>query len=213
MIFGISELLIIVRIKMEYQKVLDYWFGKIESNKDLAIKKNNIWFQGSSEIDMYITETFKKMLEKAEKNELDFWQETTRGNLALIILLDQFSRNIYRNSKKAYQSDKKSLAICIDGIDKKIDKNLYPIEKQFFYMPLQHAENIQIQEKSVFHYKNLLQEAPEATKSYFESTVKSAEQHKEIIDLFGRFPHRNKILGRNSSKKEIEFLKTPNSSF
>ncbi|WP_372367655.1 DUF924 family protein [Candidatus Uabimicrobium sp. HlEnr_7] len=198
---------------MKYTTILDYWFGKVERDEDIAKDKQSLWFQGGKEVDIYIIEHFKNALEEAKKGALNEWKETPRQRLALIILLDQFSRNIYRNNPQMYESDSLSLELCTKGIEQEMDCKLFPVYRQFFYMPLQHVEDLTSQQKSVELYTQLKNDAPQSTKEYFAMAVKSAKRHCEIIELFGRFPHRNKILGRLSTAEEKAFLETPDSSF
>lgn len=199
---------------MHHTTILDYWFGEnVNSADNIATDKQKLWFTGGQEIDREITHLFANALDEAKKGTYVAWENTALSRLALIILLDQFSRNIYRNTKGMYGSDAQSLQLCLTGLEKKMDEELLPIHRQFFYMPLQHAEDLKLQQKSVQMYKKIREDAPEITKDYFSKAVNSATRHCEIIQMFGRFPHRNKILQRESTKEEQEFLQTPNSSF
>ena len=199
---------------MHHTTILHYWFGEnVQTADNIAKDKQQLWFTGGQEIDSEITQLFGDALEEAKSGKYTSWENTAHSRLAFIILLDQFSRNIYRNTQRMYESDSQSLQLCITGIEQKMDEELLPIYRQFFYMPLQHAENLQLQEKSVQMYTKIWKDAPESTKDYFSKAVNSAKRHHEIIEMFGRFPHRNKILQRESTKEEQEFLQTPNSSF
>jgi uncharacterized protein (DUF924 family) len=130
-------------------------------------------------------------------------------------LLDQFSRNIYRGTAKAFSQDSLALDVCLRGIEKGFDKRLHPVERLFFYMPLEHSEDLEMQKKSV-EYFSVLEKTFTSTPSLVSiiSEFKNyAEKHYVIIERFGRFPHRNEVLGRESTPQEIEFLKQPGSSF
>ncbi|HKL51978.1 MAG TPA: DUF924 family protein, partial [Wenzhouxiangellaceae bacterium] len=133
--------------------------------------------------------------------------------LALILLLDQFPRNIYRDTSAMFRFDDQARALCVEGVETGIDARLRPIQRVFFYLPLEHAESIDDQAWCVDLMRGLVHEVPEDQKQVFEGFVDFAEAHRRIIDRFARFPHRNAILGRESTEEEVEFLKQPGSSF
>ena len=135
--------------------------------------------------------------------------------MALIILLDQFSRNIYRDSLNAFSQDRQAVLICSEGIEKGFDNKLHPVQRTFFYMPLMHSEDINIQEKALKYFQKLKETylAPPELANMVSGNYEYALKHYEIIKRFGRYPHRNKILVRKSTMQEIEFLKGPGSSF
>ncbi len=177
--------------------VLDFWF-----------RDPSIWFEGSDKVDQEISERFSEHHERARYGQLSYWKETPKGRLALIILLDQFSRHLYRESPEAFACDALALSLVLEGLEIGDDLVLEPEERAFFYMPLQHAENLQIQRLSVEKYEELATIYPEASNFFFY-----AERHKEIIERFGHFPHRNPILGRPFTEEEVAFLEEPYSSF
>ncbi len=143
---------------------------------------------------------------QAGNGDYHSWQKTAEGTLALVILLDQFSRNIFRGTQVAYQNDAFARAVALKGIEKLYDRELKPIERVFFYMPFEHSEALQDQEKSVYLVQNLVEELPESLQKEFESYILYAIKHKEVIEKFGRFPHRNEILNRRSTEEEIAHL-------
>ena len=149
---------------------------------------------------------FEDAVRSATTGELNEWRATARGRLALIILTDQFPRNIYRHTARAFFYDSKALAWCLDGLDGRIDRELRPIEKVFFYLPLEHAESREHQTKSVECFSELAASVPMEQRSTFEEYLDFAIRHRDIIDRFGRFPHRNNILGRESTPEELAFL-------
>lgn len=155
---------------MNYQDFLDFWFSP-------AAEPN--WFVKSAEFDALLAEKFTDVLQQAAQGELWTWRETPAGRLAEIIVLDQLSRNLYRNDPRAFAQDGMALVLAQEMIHLKLDQNLNPTERRFLYMPFMHSEL----------------------------------KHKIIIDRFGRYPHRNQVLGRPSSAEELEFLTQPNSSF
>ena len=160
-----------------------------------------------------IHQRFEPFLLAAVNKKLDHWKKSARGRLALIILVDQFSRNIYRGTPQAFAFDAIGRDLVLEGLSLKADLELFPIERAFFYLPLEHSENMEIQELSIFHFNQLMADAPIPLKKTFESYAKYAWNHYVIIEKFGRFPHRNAVLGRESKPEEIEFLNGPNSSF
>jgi uncharacterized protein (DUF924 family) len=130
-----------------------------------------------------------------------------------VLLLDQFSRNIHRGTARAFENDPKALALVLSGMNSGADAALDPLERLFFYMPLQHAESIEVQDESVAAFRRLLSESTEELRRTFESSLDFAEQHREIIQRFGRFPHRNAVLGRTSTPAETANLATGAATF
>jgi len=201
--------------KESQEDILNYWFGELKESEAPSSDYYKIWFAKRIEIDQYIKTTFEEDLELAVGGKLKSWENTPRGTLALIILLDQFSRNIYRGTAKAFSQDSLALDVCLRGIEKGFDKRLHPVERLFLYMPLEHSEDLEIQKKSV-EYFSVLEKTFTSTPSLVSiiSEFKNyAEKHYVIIERFGRFPHRNEVLGRESTPQEIEFLKQPGSLF
>jgi uncharacterized protein (DUF924 family) len=175
--------------------ILNFWFGEPDSSNYGQYK--DFWFQSTPELDQQIRTQFEPLYKKAVKGELDVLLQTPEGSLALVILLDQFPRNMYRGTPQAFASDPKALEVATEALKKKFDHNLFPLQKMFLYLPFEHSEDIKNQEKSVTLFKALGD----------ESILKYAIEHRDIIAQFGRFPHRNAILGRKSTLKEINFLK------
>jgi uncharacterized protein (DUF924 family) len=166
----------------------------------------DIWFGEDPAFDEAIMVGFEDDVEAASNGRLDHWAEEPRGRLALILLIDQFRRNIHRNTAKAFSHDKLALKLCVEGAVKKKDKGLTPIEKVFFYMPLQHAESVKVQAKSVELFNKLAESVSPTYRETFLTVAQFAELHKDIVDQFGRFPHRNKLLGRENTPEENEYL-------
>ena len=185
---------------MHPSEILEFWFKN---------SKPNQWFDKNNEYDNLIIRKFNKIHSYAVKGKLSKWEETPQNCLALIILIDQFSRNIYRNNNKSFEYDHISLKICKNGLNNSfLDKLENEDNKLFFILPLIHSENIDDQKLALFILHSKLK-----NHSNFNKINKFFKRHKEIIKLFGRFPHRNKVLKRISNDKEIAFLKTPFSSF
>ncbi|PLX99061.1 MAG: DUF924 domain-containing protein [Desulfuromonas sp.] len=196
-----------------HDDILMFWFGALEPDKPVSPERSRLWFGGLDETDQLIRDNFLDDVERAAAGEYDSWSGTARGRLALILLLDQFTRNIFRKTPQAFACDEKALSICQDGLGIAQDLDLSVIERAFFYLPLEHSEKIEIQRRSVAAFQQLIDAATPAQRQACESFHDYAVRHYEIIARFDRFPHRNKILGRRSTPDEIEFLKQPGSSF
>ncbi|MGY3572743.1 DUF924 family protein [Vibrio paucivorans] len=175
-------------------EVLKFWFEELEP-KD--------WFVSSEQVDKQIEQRFLVTLQQASASELFDWRSTPRGRLAEIIVLDQFSRNVYRNTPLAFAQDPLALALAQEAISVGDDKALNDVERSFLYMPFMHSESQKVHVEAEKLFKSLGRE------SNYEFEIK----HKVIIDRFGRYPHRNEILGRESTPEEVEFLTQPGSSF
>jgi uncharacterized protein (DUF924 family) len=174
-----------------------------------------MWWAKEQVTDEYIRKNFEGDLIAATEGRLREWERTPRGTLALIILLDQFSRNMYRETPRAFSQDTLALEIAMSGIEKGFDKGLHPVMKVFFYMPFMHSEDMEMQKRSLALFGSLEMEftSPGDLAEMLSSNRDYAERHYAIINRFGRYPHRNKILGRESTPEEVEFLKQPGSSF
>lgn len=186
--------------------VLNFWFGHVEETIVPSENRARIWFGESDEIDEQIKTQYKDLLDAAMRGECSDWEKSARGRLALIILLDQFSRHIYRKTPQAFEQDKKALSICLEGIKKEADHDLSLIERVFYYFPLLHAENIELQEQSIQSYQVLSELAFSETRVIYDSFLKFANHHYVLIQRFGRFPQRNKLLGRESTLEETAYL-------
>jgi len=193
--------------------ILEFWFGQLDPSGHVSEEFSKRWWKKSDSFDKEISTRFKTLLEEAAQGKLNQWAESAPGCLALIILLDQFSRNIYRNSEKSFEQDAHALHLAKKMIESGSDKTLHPLERVFIYTPFEHAENKEAQKKCLDYFQELLNEAPPKRKKEFERYLDYAVRHKKIVDQFGRFPHRNEILGRTSTPEEIEFLKKPGSKF
>lgn len=194
------------------RRVLDYWFGDLSADP-LASQKTSLWFKSSEQTDNDIRQQFGDDVTRADARKYDELRSSPRGSLTLIILLDQFTRNIYRGTPRAFASDSLALKYALEMISSGQYKELSPIERVFVYLPLEHAEDRELQAQCVALYAELRDSVPESDRSFFDVTYDYAVRHKVIIDRFGRFPHRNIILGRTSTPEEVEFLKEPGSSF
>ncbi|MBI4430134.1 MAG: DUF924 domain-containing protein [Candidatus Omnitrophica bacterium] len=195
------------------EEILLCWFGLLDDDAVYPEEKSRIWFNGGDEVDEYIRLHFEHDLLEAAKGKRDDWRLIPRGTLALILLFDQFPRNIYRDTPASFSFDEKALDLCLWGLEKGYDNGLRPVERVFYYLPMEHSESLEIQRKSVAYFEKLVREAPAAVKLPMDVALEYAVKHYEIIKRFGRFPHRNEILDRESTREELEFLKESDSSF
>ena len=187
-------------------KILSFWFKEQALSAPQIDRRMDIWFGENPDFDDEIEAEFSDDVARASKGKLDHWADDPLGRLTLIILIDQFRRNIYRNTEKAFSKDKLALKLCVEGAMQKKDRGLTPIQKVFFYMPLQHAESRKVQAKSVALFNRLAESVSPTYRETFLTVAQFAELHKDIIDQFGRFPHRNALLGRKNTQKEDEYL-------
>jgi uncharacterized protein (DUF924 family) len=194
-------------------EILAFWFGPLDEYGNVVEDKTPMWWQKHDEIDAEIRARFEATVQAARRGELDAWQETPDGRVALIVALDQFPRNIYRGTAEAFASDGQALTLAQTGIEQNHDQQVPFIYRLFFYLPLEHAEDRAVQAQSVGHFVQLREQAPAAMQEAAANYLDYAKQHQVIIDRFGRFPHRNAILKRAPTDEEEAFLQEPNSSF
>jgi uncharacterized protein (DUF924 family) len=192
---------------MDAASILDYWLGPEAGRDDPPRAISQRWFDKSAELDAFIEREFGSAVVRAASGELDTWAATARGRLSLVILLDQLTRNIHRGSGRMFEHDPKAVALTKAGLELGHDRELKAAERQFLYMPLMHSERLEDQKQSVALFEALAQDAPSI------DSRKWARRHMEIVARFGRFPHRNALLGRASTPEEIEFLSQPGSAF
>jgi uncharacterized protein (DUF924 family) len=192
------------------EEVLTYWFPEDLADADMETLRRHgqRWMAGGPEVDREITDRFGDLLERARRGELDHWAHSPRGRLALIIVLDQFSRNVYRGSPLSYSQDEKALDLALEGIALGMDRELTPVERNFFWLPLGHSENLELQERSVRQAEEEVANAPPGLEPMYEFGVSQAKAARNVIERFGRHPHRNEILGRTSTREELEYLRT-----
>lgn len=193
--------------------ILHFWFGTQLDDAEVAQQQSKLWWSKNPEIDEEIRTRFVDLTEAAARRGLDDWSASTKGTLAHIILTDQFPRNMYRGTAKMFAWDAQALAWCLSGMERGIDKVLRPIERVFFYLPLEHSESLHHQDMSVQCYTALADNAILQARETFQGFLFFAQRHRQVIAQFGRFPHRNQALGRISTPEEVAFLKTPGSSF
>jgi uncharacterized protein (DUF924 family) len=192
--------------------ILEFWFGNRPYSREVVKRHARIWFGDASapelrpQVDEALRLRFGALAEAAARGDFDVWESSPRRRLALILLLDQFPRAIFRGTSKAFAQDRRALALAVSGTQLGADAALDPVERIFFYMPMQHAESRELQEESVSAYRRLAAEGPGELAQIFTVAARHAEQHRDIVERFGRFPHRNRALGRISSAEERDWL-------
>ncbi len=186
-------------------QILDFWFGKPDE-ADYG-KPRKVWFTKNPEFDQEVRSRFLINYQQAAAGHLDDWKASPLGCLALIILLDQFPRNMFRGQPQTFATDPQALAYAQHTVAQGFDKELLPIQRGFVYLPFEHSENLAYQHQAIELFSTL-KDYPECA-----SGVDYAHRHFKVIERFGRFPHRNEILGRETTPEEAEFLKQPGSSF
>ena len=186
---------------MDSTEVLKFWFGDAA-----ALQVRDEWFRKSDEFDNSVRSRFGDTIERALANELDAWSATVRGTLALILVLDQFTRNAFRETPRAFAGDAQALRHAERLVYRGRDRDLAPIQRWFVYLPFEHSESLVDQYEAVRLFRAL---ADDGLREPFDWAFK----HLDVVRRFGRFPHRNNVLGRTSTPAEIEFLKTPGSRF
>ncbi len=198
----------------EITQVLDFWFGKCAADGALDRAKRKMWFSSEHQYDAVIRKQFGKLHRRAARGELDAeWAATPRGRIALIVVLDQFSRHIHRGTPTAFAQDPAAQRLAAAGVEQGVDRALIPAQRAFFYLPFEHSEDLKLQRLSTRSFERLAGEVAPAWRKEYAGFADYAGHHRDIIERFGRFPHRNRILGRASTPEEVEFLKEPGSSF
>jgi uncharacterized protein (DUF924 family) len=186
------------------EEIINFWFGTLDrlDNSEYG-KPRSMWFRSDSKIDCEIRERFEEVYQLAAAGLLDSWQDDPASCLALIITLDQFPRNMFRNTPTAFATDTRALAIAKQAIETEIDRKLLPVQRWFIYLPFEHSEKLEDQLRSVKLFETLASD-PDS-----QIAIDSAHTHYELIKRFGRFPHRNQILGRTNTSAELAFLASP----
>jgi uncharacterized protein (DUF924 family) len=200
-------------------EILEFWFGLRPYTAAGVEMHMRQWFGDAHapELQPQFDETlrlrFGALVKAAAGGNLSAWESSPRRRLALILLLDQFPRNIHRGTAQAFASDRDALLLTVGGMQLGADAALDPLERMFFYMPMQHSESPEVQEESVAAFGRLASEAPEELRATFAAVKKFAGRHRDIVQRFGRFPHRNRVLGRDNSREEQLWLASEGQHF
>ena len=184
--------------------VLEFWFSE---------QSRPLWFEKNLDFDAEIRARFAATLDRAAAGSLDNWRNDADSCLALVIVLDQFSRNLYRGSPRAFAADPKGRAVADLAIGRSYDQRLPLDRRKFFYLPFEHSEELADQRRSMQLFQRWADAHDGAARAEAQRQMMFVQRHAEIIERFGRFPHRNECLGRESTLREIEFLREPHSSF
>ncbi|MBS7777881.1 DUF924 family protein [Acidovorax sp. CCYZU-2555] len=196
-------------------QILTYWLGAAAPTDADALARQSLWFTKSAETDAEIGVKFGPLVEEALSGALDGWAESARGRLALILLLDQFTRNLFRDTPKSFAGDTQALQLALDGIlaGHDVAPGVPSVARIFYYLPLEHAEDGPLQAQSVAAFGKLHELATPELRGFFAGTLDYAFKHQDVITRFGRFPHRNPILGRPSTPEEQAYLAQPGAGF
>ncbi|MDO9332767.1 MULTISPECIES: DUF924 family protein [Pseudomonas] len=196
-----------------WQPLLEWWFGTFESPQDIAADKGKLWFGKRDSQDLEAQTRFGDWVEQALAGGLTEWAQRPEGWLALVLLLDQLPRMIFRDTPKSFSGDLRAQALVAQGIAADFDRQLRPIQRVFIYLVFEHCENLAVQNEAVSRYIDLVAQQPESDRALFIDYLNYAEKHQQVIARFGRFPHRNAVLGRESTAEELAFLSGPGSRF
>ena len=196
-----------------YEEILHFWFGDSLDSLDSVALRRELWFVRSDAFDRSIEAHFGTLPDRALRGEFDGWSGEARPALALVLVLDQFPRNLYRGSPRSFEFDWKACEIALRAIEAGLDQKLHPLEASFLYLPLEHSEDLLLQERSVDLYEELVSRAPPDLRPMFEESVAYAARHRAVIRKFGRFPHRNAVLRRRSTGEEVAYLESGGETF
>jgi uncharacterized protein (DUF924 family) len=189
-------------------EVIEFWFGEPATSEAELFAKMKRWYMGGPALDQEIQEHYGALVDQAVAGELDAWASDAQGRVALIVLLDQFTRSIYRDKPGAYAGDQRAQRLSIEAFDTGLHRDLSIDERLFLLMPLMHAEDLALQERAVTEVARIVEEAPPALRGAYSMGIEQSRKYRDIIQRFGRFPHRNVILGRTSTPAEQEFLES-----
>ncbi len=196
-----------------WQPLLDWWFGSAETTAEIVADKGRLWFGKRDSQDLEARERFGDQVEQALAGGLAEWAQCPQGWLALVLLLDQLPRMIFRDTPKSFSGDLRAQALVTQGIAADFDRQLPAMRRVFIYLVFEHCENLAAQNEGVSRFAALQAEQPLADQPVFADHLDYAERHQKVIAQFGRFPHRNAVLGRESTAEELDFLKRPGSRF
>jgi uncharacterized protein (DUF924 family) len=187
-------------------EILDFWFADALDSSEAAERRVPVWFGSDEGFDREIRDRFGELPDLAHAGGLDGWRGDPRSALALVIVLDQFSRNLHRSSSRSFRCDDRALEVAREAIAAGFEAELHPLEAVFLYLPFEHAESLAHQDRCVELYERLAARAPAGLEARFEGFCEYARRHREVIRRFGRFPHRNPVLGREPTPEEAAYL-------
>lgn len=193
-------------------EILFFWFEQFGALQAHHAQYNRLWFVNSQQTDLRIRQQFEPAIQAALRGDLQDWDNAPDSCLALILLLDQFTRNSYRATPAAFAGDDRALSLTLHALDMDFPAKVEPVRRVFYYLPLEHAEDLALQNRCVELMADLIQEQADEHDMY-QGFYNYAVWHREVIERYGRFPHRNAILQRESTPAELEYLKQPGSGF
>jgi len=200
-------------VSAPWSALLEWWFGSAESPSQIDKEKNALWFGKKKSQDTDAQQRFGVLVDQALAGGLSEWTESPQGWLALVLLLDQLPRMIFRDTPQSYSGDTRAQAVVSDGLKLERDLALSPLQRTFIYLVLEHTERLDAQDEAVRRFTESIPLLPENERGYLIQTRDYAIKHRVVIERFGRFPHRNEVLGRASTPEEVEFLKERGSRF
>jgi uncharacterized protein (DUF924 family) len=183
-----------------------FWFGAADDWAACVSQNSERWFVNGQQLDTPVREQFGPLIEIAERGELDHWMDSPRSAMSLILVLDQFPRHVHRGDARAFGFDHKALQMCLHGIDQGIHEQLSAVERTFYYLPMEHVEDLQIQQRCIALMQENARSAAPELQAFAENALHYSEMHCEIIAQFGHFPHRNELLGRVPTAQETAYL-------
>jgi len=193
--------------------VLQFWFGDVDALGRSDVQHSRRWFMKDEAFDREIADRFGQTYADVRGGLREAWLDDPRGRIAYVIVLDQFPRNMFRGTGRMFEADRQALAAAVEGVARHDDAGLTANERSFLYMPYMHSEEIGMQERSVALFTELAAEAPPELRGSLTAGIEYAKKHQAIIARFGRFPHRNTLLGRESTPAEVAFIAEPGSGF
>ncbi len=195
------------------QDVLAFWLGAWPADSAALTRAQPTWFQKNASFDAELRQRFDATITAALAGQLDTWADSPESRLALLIVLDQFTRNAFRGQPQSFAGDERALRMALDGVKLGHDAAVPPMPRIFCYLPLEHAEDAACQARSVALFQALCDSPDAEPKAFFDGTLDYARKHQDVIQRFGRFPHRNPILGRASTPDELAYLAQPGAGF
>lgn len=199
--------------KSDIDAIIGFWLGASLEGPEAAFARRDWWYTGGATVDDEIRARFGTLVEEACCRKLSDWQSKAEGAFALVLLLDQFTRNIYRNTPQAYAGDQIAFNVVQYAIDRKLDRELHPVSRIWLYHPFHHSEQIEQQDRGILLLNDLLRKSPSDWHPYIQRSISGWTRHRDIVARFGRFPHRNAVLRRVSTEVEMVFLSSDGEAF
>lgn len=194
-------------------EITTFWLGPALDSPQAAAERRDWWYKGGKPVDDEIRTRFGPLVTRACEGALDDWPTSADGAFAMILLLDQFTRNLYRGTPDAYLGDARAFEIVKQAIASKLDQALHPVARIWLYHPFHHAESVTTQDEGLALLNDILDTAPEVWHSYIQRSIKGWTRHRNIVARFARFPHRNPVLGRTSTTEELAFMDEDGDTF